>query len=129
MDETFIKNLMSEPVLTVDRTDVAVDVAGAMRESGVNSVVVTGENCHPTGILTATDYVEMTADAVNPHEATVERFMTTDIVTARPDDHVSVAAETIAGREFSHLPIVDETEQVVGIITQTDLVAYLADGQ
>lgn len=129
MDETTIENLMSEPVLTVDRTDLTVDVAGAMRESGINSVVVTDEDCHPTGILTSTDYVEMTADAVNPHEATVERFMTTDIVTARPDEHVSVAAETMAGREFSHLPVVDETEQVVGILTQTDLVVYLADEQ
>jgi signal-transduction protein with cAMP-binding, CBS, and nucleotidyltransferase domain len=118
---------MTSPVLTVAPDDSAADVAEAMRDAGANSVVIIDDNCHPTGILTSTDYVTMTANAVNPHETTVETFATTDIVTTGSADSVTAAAETMLTHDISHLPIVDEDEQVVGIITTTDLTEYLAE--
>jgi CBS domain-containing protein len=117
---------MSSPVLTVGPDDSALEVAGAMRDAGVNSVVITDAECRPTGILTATDYVTMTSNAVDPRETSVEKYAATDIVTAQPTDSVATAAEVMMSQEIKHLPVVDSDEQVVGIITTTDLAEYLA---
>jgi CBS domain-containing protein len=125
MDETTIGELMTEPVLTVEQDNRAVDVAGAMAEAEINSVVVINESCHPLGILTSTDYVELTADGVNPHETTVTTLMTTGVVTATRDESVMAAAETMESNDIGHLPIVDDDGQVAGILTGTDLTAYL----
>jgi CBS domain-containing protein len=126
MDETTIGDLMTEPVLTAEQDNRAVDVAGAMAEAGINSVVVIDESCRPLGILTSTDYVELTADGVNPHETTVSQLMTGSVVTATRDESVIAAAATMDSNNIGHLPVVDDDGQVTGILTGTDLTTFLA---
>ncbi len=126
MHNSSVADLMSSPVLTVRPNDSAREVAGAMRDAGVNSVVVTDAECRPTGILTATDYVRITSDAVDPRETSVERYTATDIVTTQPTDPAATAAEMMMSHGIKHLPVVDSDDQVVGIVTTTDLTEYLA---
>lgn len=120
-----VADLMSEPVLTVNRDDGAGEVARAMVESEVHSVVVIDEDCHPKGILTSTDYLRMTAEGVDPHTESVASVMTTGIVTATPDEPVEVAAARMAEHGLGHLPIVDEERVVTGILSATDLTVHL----
>jgi len=51
--------------------------------------------------------------------------MTTDVVTARPNDEVGALAERMTEHDISHLPVVDDEKQVVGILSTTDLTAHL----
>jgi CBS domain-containing protein len=122
---TTVADLMSEPVLTVDRDDDAGEVAQAMVESEVHSVVVIDEACHPVGILTSTDYLRMTAESVNPHTEAVESVMTTGIVTTTADEPVEAAAARMAEHGLGHLPVVDSEDVVTGILSATDLTAHL----
>jgi CBS domain-containing protein len=122
-----VETLMSSPVLTVAPNDSAAEVADAMREAGANSVVIIDEECHPVGILTSTDYVTMTSDAVDPHQTSVDAFATTDLITARPDETIETAATAMTTHNISHLPVVDDNGEAVGIITTTDLAEYLAN--
>jgi CBS domain-containing protein len=126
MTSQTIEGLMSSPVLTVAPDDSAAEAADAMREAGANSVVIINQESHPVGILTSTDYVAMTSDAVNPHQTPVDAFATADLVTARPDETVGTAAKTMTTHNISHLLVVDDDEQAVGIVTTTDLTEHLA---
>ena len=103
-----VETLMSSPVLTVAPNDSAAEVADAMRESGANSVVIIDEECHPVGILTSTDYVTITSDAVDPHRTSVDAFATTDLITTRPDETIETAATAMTTHNISHLPVVDD---------------------
>lgn len=126
MTSQTIERLMSSPVLTVAPDDSAAEAADAMRDAGANSVVIINQESHPVGILTSTDYVAMTSDAVNPHQTPVDAFATADLVTARPDETVGTAAKTMTTHNISHLLVVDDDEQAVGIVTTTDLTEHLA---
>lgn len=126
MTDTAVEELMTTPVLTVEPDEPPADVARAMVDSGVKSVVVIDADCHPVGILTSTDYVRMTATSTDPHAATVGEFMTADVVTATAGEPVAAAADRMVARGISHLPVVDGG-QVVGILTTTDLAASLVD--
>jgi CBS domain-containing protein len=126
MTSQTVEAVMSSPVLTVAPDDSAAEAANTMRDAGANSVVIVDQEHHPVGILTSTDYVVMTSDAINPHQTPVDAFATTDLVTARPDETVESAAKVMTTHNISHLPVVDEDDQAVGIVTTTDLAEHLA---
>ena len=126
METTTVADLMTTPVFTVEANERSGDVAEAMIDAGVNSVVIIDAECTPIGIVTATDYVAMTAAGVDPYGTTLSEHMTTGVHTGRPDERVSTVADRMAANDISHLPIVDEKRQVTGIVTTTDLTAYLA---
>ena len=126
MTSTTVADLMTTPVFTVEADERPGDVAEAMIDTGVNSVVIIDAECTPIGIVTATDYVAMTAAGVDPYETTLSDSMTTGIQTGRPDERVSTVADRMVANDISHLPIVDGNEQVTGIVTTTDLTAHLA---
>ncbi|PSQ40794.1 CBS domain-containing protein [Halobacteriales archaeon SW_5_68_122] len=125
MSATTAAELMTAPVLTVAEDDRPGDVAEAMADRGFKSVIIIDDDCHPLGIVTSTDYVELTATGVDPYDATVSDHMTTDIVTARPTDEVDMLAKRMTEHDISHLPVVDDEEQVVGILSTTDITAHL----
>lgn len=49
-------------------------------------------------------------------------FMTTNVVTCSPEQTVGDAAKIMVENGFSVIPVVDENEDVVGIVTESDFV-------
>lgn len=47
--------------------------------------------------------------------------MVRDVVTAKPDDDVAEAVKLLAEHDISALPVVDDDENVVGVISEADL--------
>lgn len=60
-------------------------------------------------------------------QSIVEEFMTVNPVTVTPDMPVVEAADLILKGHFSGLPVVDEQNRVVGVVTVTDLIRTLAE--
>jgi acetoin utilization protein AcuB len=52
-------------------------------------------------------------------------LMTPDPVTVRPDDDVSTAFSLLQESGFRHLPVVNENDELVGMISDRDLRALL----
>jgi CBS domain-containing protein len=53
----------------------------------------------------------------------VEDVMTVEVVTARPDMSLKEAARELAAHGISGMPVLDEAMQVVGVISEADLIA------
>ena len=127
MGDSTVADVMTTPVLTVTADERTLDVAAAMADQSIKSVVIVDAACQPEGILTSTDYVRMTADGVDPTETTVGEHMSRDIITTSPDTALSAVASTMRGNDISHVPVVDDETTVTGILSATDLTGYLAD--
>jgi CBS domain-containing protein len=56
-----------------------------------------------------------------PRNTLVRQVMTTDVVSFRPDDSIGDATERMLAREIDGGPVVAADGQVVGILTQGDL--------
>lgn len=118
---------MTSPVLTVETEAPLDDAAAAMLDQGIKSVVAVDEDCRPEGILTSTDFVQLAADRAAAGETTVGDYMTQDIVTATSGEPVPEVAERMLDEAINHLPVVDPDGQVTGILTTTDLAAYVSE--
>lgn len=117
--------LMTTPVLTVDPDTPVDEVADAMLEQGIRSIVAIDDDCRPIGILTSTDFVRIVAEGTPKKTTTVGDHMTTDIMTTTPDVPIPEIAQRMLDDEISHFPVI-ENDEVIGIISATDLTGYVA---
>jgi CBS domain-containing protein len=122
---TPVSEYMTTPVLTVTAETTLVDAAGAMTAEGMHSLVVISEDCQPEGVFTSTDLMAAVSEGAPPGGTTVGELMTRDVVTVGPEDSVESAAAVMREADVGHLPVMDE--QVVGILTETDLATYLSE--
>lgn len=129
MTEPTVADLMTDLVLTVDRTESPGALTEAMVELEISSVVVTDDACRPEGIITSTDYLRMIDDGLDPSETTVGAVMTSEVVTAGRQTTVRAAAALMADHGISHLPVVDDEGVAVGILSATDLTEHVAESE
>ena len=62
-------------------------------------------------------------------ELRVSDVMRTKVITANPDDDVKDVAKKLVEKGIDHLPVVDETKTLIGIVTSWDLARALASGK
>ncbi|MFC3957854.1 CBS domain-containing protein [Halovivax cerinus] len=126
MEDIFVARLMSSDVYTVSPDALVEDAATAMLEHDIGSAVVVDESNAICGILTGTDFVRIVAERKPKDRTPVSAYMTEDVVTASAQDSVHEMAELMIDHGFKHVPIVDDTEGVIGMLSTTDLTAYLS---
>ncbi|NGM69835.1 CBS domain-containing protein [Natronolimnobius sp. AArcel1] len=126
MEDIFVARVMSASLETVGSDTLVEDAGQVMLEKDIGSVVVTGEDNELEGILTTTDFVDIVAQSHPKAETTVARYMTEDVVTVSAQDSIRDAADLMVEHGFKHLPVIDEDEGVIGMITTTDLASYVS---
>lgn len=126
MDDIFAGQLMSSPVQTVRPGTPVHEAAEIMRTQDIGSLIVVGTDDHPEGILTSTDFVHLAADQASTTDTLVEEYMNTVTKTATANESLEDAADRMMENGIHHLPVVEDEEGVIGILTSTDLTAYLS---
>lgn len=129
MDDIFAGQLMSTDLYTVSPGTLVEEVAGTMLDEEIGSVLVVDEDNQLLGIVTTTDYVGIVAESHPKAETTVERYMTTDVVTATPQDSIRDIADAMIEHGFHHVPVVSDPEGVIGMVTTSDLTGYISHVQ
>lgn len=129
MEDIYVGRILSTSPQTVSSDTLVADAAQLMLENDVGSVVVTDDDGHLDGILTATDFVTIVSKSKPKAETSVSQYMTTDVVTTTAQEPIRAVAETMVERGFHHMPVVDETEGVIGVVTTTDLTAYFSHAE
>jgi CBS domain-containing protein len=129
MDDIYAARVMSTDLHTVSPDTLVEDAAHVMLDEGISSLLVVGENNGLEGILTTTDFLTIVAKSQPKAETSVSRYMTTDVVTTTAQEPIRNVAGTMLDHGFHHMPVVDATEGVIGIVSTTDLAVYLSQVQ
>ena len=124
IDDVFVARLMTTDLHTVTPDTLVADAAGVLLDNDISSALVV-EDGHLVGILTTTDFVEIVAKSQPKAETTVERYMSTDLITAGAQDSVAAVAATMLDNGIHHVPVVDDNTPI-GIITTSDFAAYVS---
>jgi CBS domain-containing protein len=127
MEDIFVARLMSSGTVSVTPDTYVEDAATTLLDREIGSLVVVDGNNHIEGILTSTDFVRIVRDSKPKAQTTVERYMTDQVVTVEAQDSIREAADKMITYNIHHLPVVDEEEGVIGMLSTTDLTAYLSD--
>lgn len=59
----------------------------------------------------------------NQADTTVERVMTTPVISVTPDDSLATASRLMVDHDISILPVIDERKRLVGVIDRHDVLA------
>jgi CBS domain-containing protein len=113
--------VMTRELACCQTTDSLVRVAQLMKSEDVGAVPVIDAK-KLVGMVTDRDIVvKGLAAGRSPQDATVREVMTTDVVTCREDEDVSVAVSRMADRKVRRIPVVDRNGMLLGIIAQADI--------
>ncbi len=118
------------PAAAVVRADTPVARAiEAMRGGKTSAVLVVDRNRtrRLVGIFTEHDLVTRALPSRGWANAPVSRFMTRSPETLRTDDPVAYAVNRMSAGGFRHVPLVDREGRPTGLVSATELVAYLVE--
>ena len=113
------------PVTVRDDTDYW-KASEIMREKDLHHIPVVDRNDAIVGILTLRD-LKIAATHFGDAHVEVSEVMHSPVVTITPDDLLAEAARQMIDNRIGGLPVVDGKSQIVGILTETDLLRALID--
>ena len=125
-----VKNWMSKNVITVDINESLIDAVKLLKHNDIGRLPVMKKG-EMVGIVTDRDVKRASAsDAVSLeiHELLyllsklkIEEIMSKDPITVPQNYTIDETAEVLLENKISSTPVVDDQNQLVGIITQNDL--------
>ena len=111
-------------VLSISPGATVYEAALLMNEHKVGSLLVLQDG-RLTGIITERDILQrVVAARRDPGELPVGEVMTTELVCGRPHTTVDEARGVMKNRRIRHMPITDEADQLLGMISIGDLNAH-----
>jgi signal-transduction protein with cAMP-binding, CBS, and nucleotidyltransferase domain len=111
---------MSKNVITVDKSTSLQEAAQNMKKSNVGCVIVV-DGTKPLGIITERDFVTKVAAEGRPLFTEISEIMSSPLITIDPEETIWEASEMMKKKSIHKLPV-KENEQIIGIVTTTDIV-------
>ncbi|MET9392930.1 CBS domain-containing protein [Streptomyces sp. NPDC006624] len=138
MQHRTVGDLMTHGVVRVHQDAPFKDIVRLLAENEVTALPVVDDLGHPVGVVSEADLLRTIAErpdpavpppltytvdgAPEPDSALVAgELMSAPAVCARPEWTVVEAARLMDARGVKRLPVVDETERLVGIVSRGDL--------
>lgn len=131
-----VSKIMSRELTSIHQAEPLSKLRKLFDELRIHHIpVVSGESL--VGIISSNDLIRVsfgefgqqdgkTLDAILDHTFKLTDVMTRNPTTIDPHGTIRDAARILAASEFHCLPVV-EGDKLVGMVTSTDLMSYLAD--
>ncbi|WBX73385.1 CBS domain-containing protein [Tenacibaculum pacificus] len=131
-----VSDIMTKNVITLNSTDDLMTAESLFKKENIRHIPVVSSS-EIKGMLSYTDLLRISfADAIDDDENevdtvvynmfTIDQVMAKNLVTVNSTSTIKEVAEILAKKEFHALPVVDNNE-LVGIVTTTDLINYLIE--
>ena len=119
------KEIMTDQVVTIKSDETVLEACNKYKNYDVGCLIVIKENSI-IGIITERDIIERAiVNQKNPEETKVEEIMSENIKTIFDTDTIEKAAEKMKMYKLKKLPVITKDENLVGIVTVTDLANVL----
>lgn len=138
MHHRTVAELMTRDVVRARRDMPFKEIVRLLTENDVTAVPVVDDREHPVGVVSEADLLRKSADQADPSGRTpvphleawerakaegarAEELMSAPAICARPEWNVVEAARLMETRHIKRLPVVDETDRLLGIVSRGDL--------
>jgi CBS domain-containing protein len=112
-------------ILTFRPDDTLSEAIKVMSEKNFGSCLIANEDKTLAGIITERDLMRrVLSKGLDPAKLKIKEVMTTNLRVAKPDDDVLDWMRIMSNERFRHLPIVDDQNKIVSIMSQGDFVSY-----
>ncbi len=145
-----VKDIMTTEVISVSTGDSVELCAKLMQENNISGLPVLSEAGRVAGIITEGDlirrasrikapgYLEILGGLIylgSPKKFVEDlqramsleagQLMSKNVITVKPDDTIEQAATLMVEKKISRLPVIDEQERLVGILSRRDIMHSL----
>ena len=132
MPTYFVRDIMSSPAITIQDEADLDEAAASLESQKIRRLPVLNADGQLVGILTQGDLrATSMATAVDPYDPaapawlTVGEAMTRHVFTVTPETPVVDVVEIMLMHKIGGLPVVDRTETLIGMVTETDIFRLL----
>jgi len=120
-----LADVVTQPPLILEGGTSLADAIGKMRDERRACVLVV-EAGKLTGVFTERDILmKVAATSMDLGRTRLEEVMTRDPVTLPADSSVAYALNLMVLEGFRHIPMVDEDEHPVAVVSMRNLIEYL----
>ena len=131
-----IEKVLTRDVVTAHTGQKVSDVRKLCAEHGFHHVpVVSGKTL--IGLISSADILGITVEGVGSdersmdayidHQFSIEKLMSTDLKTLSPTSSVKDTAEALSDGSIHAVPVTSASNELVGLVTSTDLIRFLRD--
>ena len=122
-----VRDVMSNPVVTMDEDEVSNKAAANMDMHALGAVIVTNKAGKSIGIITERDLViRVVAKNLKPDTLKAKEIMTTPLVTIEPEATISDAARRMTRLDIRRLGVIYKGN-LVGIISSKDILGVMPE--
>jgi predicted transcriptional regulator len=120
-----INEVMSTTVLTADENLGILNICSISNDSSVGSIVIIDDKRKPIGIVTERDIVKLIASRPPSLHIHATDIMTKPVIAVYESQLLRDAILLMNIKSIKRLVVLDSTEKLTGIITQTDILMIL----
>ncbi|MGZ9584039.1 DRTGG domain-containing protein [Paenibacillus marinisediminis] len=112
-----------EPIITMREFNTVEQYMLLIEETNYNRFPVVDEANRPIGMITAKDVIGGAPDQ------TIDKLMTRQPLTVSTQTSIATAGHMMVWEEIELLPVIDENQQLVGIISRKDVLKAMQQAQ
>jgi CBS domain-containing protein len=127
-----VQNVLQEKGNRVHTTSSGATVAEAVRKMNENKIgaLVVRDGSHVVGMFTERDVLRrVVGENRSPADTIVAEVMTSDVIFCRPDTDLDEIAGLMKSTRVRHVPVVDQDQELLGLISMGDVNAAHASTQ
>lgn len=126
-----VSEIMTSNVITVSPNDTILNVKHIFNEHRIHHIPVIEEG-NLVGMVSKSDFLKVSPGLYFNSEAEdaffekvhVEKIMTTKIAKVKANERIDVVALIFHENLFHAVPVLNEADELVGIVTSFDLIEY-----
>jgi predicted transcriptional regulator len=115
-----VKHIVTRDIISAESNVSVSEVGSIMIKNNIGAVIIT-KNEKPVGIITEVDIIKRCCiDRVCSEDLKAKEIMASPLITIEADAAIGEAAKIMSDKDIRRL-LVTENEQVIGIITEKDV--------
>ncbi|MDJ1433495.1 CBS domain-containing protein [Halostagnicola sp. A-GB9-2] len=119
--ELSVRDVLTTEYVGVSESDTVLGAVRLMREERAGCVLVV-RGSEPVGIVTEWDILGLVAEEADAAETTIGAVMSAPVISVHGDRALTDAADLMARENIRNLVVTDGSD-VVGVLTQRDVIA------
>jgi CBS domain-containing protein len=130
-----VKNLMHRGVISCSEDTPIQEVARLLTEKGIHALVVVDGEGFAKGVISQTDLIniESLEEYWNYWKGlAAKHIMSKEIVSVNPETDLEEARRLMVNKKVHRLIVTEKVggrEKPIGVLSMTDLVRYMAEGE
>jgi acetoin utilization protein AcuB len=115
-----VGDVMTRNVITLSPHHSFSDSVTLMAKHSFRHFLVVDTYGRLIGVVSDRDILRVLARTTKWNSTSVSQFMSRDVISVKPDTEISAAVGKMLSKRINCLPVVDDANNLCGIITSTD---------